>query len=61
MARKRNIRKWLNKEEVEILEELRMFEKTCKEQGLNPDQVKHGWFKSKETSSKIRRFKKSNY
>jgi len=50
MARKRNIRKWLNKEEVEILEELRMFEKTCKEQGLNPDQVKHGWFKSKETS-----------
>lgn len=49
-GRKRNIRTWVNGEEHDMLKELRAFEKTCKEQGLNPEQVKHGWFKSKETS-----------
>lgn len=49
-GRKRNIRKWVNEEECNLLIELRAFEKSCKEQGLNPEQVKHGWFKSKETS-----------
>ena len=49
-GRKRNIRTWVNDEEKSMLKELRAFEKSCKEQGLNPEQVKHGWFKSKETS-----------
>ena len=49
-GRKRNIRKWVNEDECNLLIELRAFEKSCKEQGLNPEQVKHGWFKSKETS-----------
>ena len=49
-GRKRSIRTWINSEEQSMLKELRAFEKSCKEQGLNPEQVKHGWFKSKDTS-----------
>ncbi len=48
--RKRNKRIWVNESELEMFQELRMFERSCKDQGLNPEQVKHGWFKSKETS-----------
>ena len=47
---KKQIRSRLSPEEFEIIKELRAFEKSCKDQGLNPEQVKHGWFKSKETS-----------
>ena len=48
--RKRPFRARVNQNELEMLRELRAFEKSCKDQGLNPEQVKHGWFKSKETS-----------
>jgi hypothetical protein len=48
--RKRPFRARVNQNELEMLRELRAFEKSCKEQGLNSEQVKHGWFKSKETS-----------
>jgi hypothetical protein len=40
----------LSEQESEIIEDFRKFEKECKEQGLNPESVKHGWFKTKDTS-----------
>ena len=40
----------LNKTEFELIQEFRKFEDECKAQGLNPESVKHGWFKTKETS-----------
>jgi hypothetical protein len=40
----------LSAQESEIIEDFRKFEKECKAQGLNPESVKHGWFKTKETS-----------
>ena len=41
---------YLDKEEVDTINNLRRLHNEAIEQGLDPDSVKHGWFKSKESS-----------
>jgi hypothetical protein len=50
MNRKRPLRKWVNEEESELIDDFRRFNDECSAQGIDPKTVKHGWFKSKETS-----------
>ncbi len=40
----------LQNDEYEIIKEYRAFKKASEEQGLDPQSVKHGWFKTKSTS-----------
>jgi len=44
------VRKRLKQDEYEVLQKYQAFKNASKKQGLDPDSIKHGWFKDKNTS-----------